>query len=284
MTGFLATLSIGSMVLQNGLLNGVCKKKLTNDTQANFFNAVQHIVCMLIFGALLLGGHLSWYTALMGVLFGIVTALGTVYKLRALSEGPMNITLIITTSSMIIPTLSGVFFGEGFSVFKLVVALLLIGCIYLSLGRQQDGAKANGKWLFKCAVSFVFLGLVGVLQKVHQSSAYKEETSGFLFVAFVCSTLFSLGRVGRGIRTIKWEKYIWVIALLCGVCTYAMNHINLKLSGMLPSQLFFPLINGSAIVLSTVMSVVLFRERLSVQQWVGVIGGIAFLVIICLVP
>ena len=58
------------------------------------------------------------------------------------------------------------------------------------------------------------------------------------------------------------------IGLVCGVCTFAMNFINLKLSGLLPSQLFFPLVNGSAIVLSAIMSVVLFRERLTKRQTV----------------
>lgn len=63
-----------------------------------------------------------------------------------------------------------------------------------------------------------------------------------------------------------------------------MNYINLKLSGVLPSQLFFPLVNGSTIILSSVMSVVVFKEHLSKKQAVGLIGGITSLVAICIVP
>lgn len=284
MTALLTVLSIGSMVLQNGLLNGVCKKVLNTSQQTNFFNVVQYAVCVLIFGVMMFTGSLSWYTAGVGVLFGIVTALGTMYKLMALGKGPMHITLLITTSSMIIPTLSGVFFGEGFSLTKFAVVIVLIGCIYLSLGKQEGDTKINGKWLVYCLISFVFLGLVGVLQKVHQTSAYKAETGGFLFVSFVCSMLFSLMRVGRAVKEIRFEKKVLFIGMVCGVCTYAMNDINLKLSGMLPSQLFFPLINGSAIVLSSLVSVVLYRERLDKRQWVGLVGGILSLIGICLVP
>jgi multidrug transporter EmrE-like cation transporter len=62
-----------------------------------------------------------------------------------------------------------------------------------------------------------------------------------------------------------------------------MNYINLKLSGLLPSQLFFPLINGSAIILSSLSSVFIFKESLSKKQVVGLVGGILSLIAICLV-
>ncbi|MBQ6829809.1 MAG: EamA family transporter [Clostridia bacterium] len=284
MTALLAILSIGSMVLQNGLLNGVCKKVLKTSRQTNFFNVVQYAVCVLIFGVMMVTGSISWYTAGIGVLFGIVTALGTMYKLLALGQGPMHITLLITTSSMIIPTLSGIFFGEGFSLAKFAVVVVLIACIYLSLGKQEGDNKFNGKWLLYCLISFVFLGLVGVLQKVHQTSAHKAETGGFLFVSFVCSMVFSLIRVGGAIKEMHFDKKVLLIGVVCGVCTYAMNDINLKLSGVLPTQLFFPLINGSAIVLSSLVSVAMYREQLDKRQWIGLVGGILSLIGICLVP
>ena len=62
-----------------------------------------------------------------------------------------------------------------------------------------------------------------------------------------------------------------------------MNYINLKLSGLLPSQLFFPLVNGSAIVLSSLSSVFIFKERITKKQVVGLVGGLLSLIAICLV-
>ena len=62
-----------------------------------------------------------------------------------------------------------------------------------------------------------------------------------------------------------------------------MNYLNLKLSGLIPSQLFFPLINGSTIVLSALLSVAVFKERLNKKQIIGLCGGILSLIAICLV-
>ena len=84
-------------------------------------------------------------------------------------------------------------------------------------------------------------------------------------------------------KKLQFTKKQLILALLCGVCTFGMNFLNLRLSGLLPSQLFFPVINGSAIVLSSFMSLLFFKEKLSRKQTVGLCGGILALVAICLV-
>lgn len=131
-------------------------------------------------------------------------------------------------------------------------------------------------------LAFIFQGGIGVLQKIHQSSAYKEEASGFLLIAFTCSLIYS-AIISKNLRERNFSKKHVFIAIICGLCTYAMNFLNLKLSGIIPSQLFFPLINGSAIILSSLMSVLFFNEKLSKKQLVGLSGGILSLVAICLV-
>jgi multidrug transporter EmrE-like cation transporter len=82
---------------------------------------------------------------------------------------------------------------------------------------------------------------------------------------------------------LNFTKKHLAFALVCGICTFGMNFLNLKLSGLLPSQLFFPIVNGSAIILSSVMSVLLFKEKLTKKQIIGLCGGIVSLIAICLV-
>ena len=275
--------SVATMVLQNCLFNHTCKTKLKTQKHINRFNITVYSVCFLLFGLLLLKEEISGFTVLLGFLFGVVTALSNLFKMLSLSTGPMNITLLVTTSSMIIPTMSGIFFGETFSLAKLCIVLLLIGFIYLSVSKQKH-TKASKKWLLFCILAFLFQGAIGVIQKIHQTSTYKTEVSGFLFIAFVCAILFCVFRSRGSEAKISLDKKAVLIGLICGGCTFGMNYINLKLSGILPSQLFFPLINGSAIVLSSIASVIIFKERLSKKQAIGLIGGIISLIAICLVP
>lgn len=280
---FQAIISISSVVLQNCILNKVCKKDLSTTNHVYRFNALMYAVCIILFGILAISGGFSLFTAALGLLFGVVTALSNYYKMLSLSTGPMHITLLITTSSMIIPTMSGVFFGESFSLPKLCLVFVLIFFIYLSLEKQSD-KKIKGRWLVFCALAFIFQGSIGVLQKVHQSSSHKGESGSFLLIAFICSMVYSLIRSrGASFRSLGFSRKLFAFSLVCGVCTFLMNFLNLRLSGLLPSQLFFPVINGSAIILSSLASIVIFKERLNKKQIIGLCGGILSLVAICLV-
>ena len=282
MVGITAGLSVFSTVLQNCIMNRLCKKELSTNDHIYRFNTIMYAVCVLLLGIGLIGERVSLYTVVLGIAFGVVTALSNLYKMVALTSGPMHITLLITTSSMIIPTMSGIFFGEQFSTLKLLFVIVLIGFIYLSMD-QKDDAKWNKRWLVCCILAFLFQGSIGVLQKIHQSSDHRAETNGFLLTAFICSVIYSLLRTKKSYRELSFGKTHVILAVVCGMCTYCMNVLNLKLSGILSSQLFFPLINGRAIVLTSVMSVFVFKEKPTKRQLIGLCGGIAALVTICLV-
>lgn len=270
------------MVLQNCILNNVCKKDLESGAHVYRFNTLSYAICILLFGIIALSGGFSLFTVTFGLLFGVVTALSNYYKMLSLSLGPMHITLLITTSSMIIPTLSGVFFGEKFSIAKLLIVFVLIFFIYLSFEKKND-SHFNKKWLIFCLLAFILQGSIGVLQKIHQSSEHKGEIGGFLFIAFICSLVYSHFRAKKIFKELNFGRKLYIFAPICGLCTFAMNFLNLKLSGLLPSQIFFPVVNGSAIILSSVMSLLLFKEKLTKRQVVGLCGGIVSLIAICLV-
>ncbi len=275
--------SIISSVMISTIQNHVCKKSLCTNDLKHLFNVITYGVCIIIFGFFLFGEEISVYTIGLGAVFGIITALANFCKLNCLVEGPMHITLLIITSSMIIPAFSGVFFGERFSVYKLLIAIVLIMFIYLSLDKNSE-MKISKKWLMCCGLAFLLTGSIGVLQKIHQTSIHKDETNMFLFVAFVFSCLFSRMQIRTKLKNINIKRKDILFGCACGVGTYLINYLNLKLSGILPSQLFFPLINGSCIILNSLVSVFVFKEHLNKKQTIGLVGGICSLILICIVP
>ena len=71
------------------------------------------------------------------------------------------------------------------------------------------------------------------------------------------------------------------VAVLSGVAL-ALNHkFNLYLSGIMPSAVFFPLVNGVQLIAATLVSLFLFRERLSVKQWIGMAIGAVAVIVLC---
>lgn len=274
--------SISSVVLQNCIINRLCKTTLQKSDYISYFNMILYIVCVVFFGVMLIGDSISVFTVTLGIIFGVLTALNSIFKMHALLIGPMHITMLIITSSMIIPALSGIFFGEAFSLYKLIFVFILIGFIYMSL-EKKEGGKIDKKWFIYCMLSFIMQGAIGVLQKIHQASPHSGEVNGFLLASFACSVIFCRLRIKGDIKQIKFDKKIWFLAIVCGLCSYLMNVINLKLSGIIPSQLFFPLINGSVIILTSFASLILFKEKLSNKQLVGLFGGIVSLICLAVV-
>lgn len=274
--------SIFSMVLQNGLFNGVGKKCLKTGADTYYYNSFLYLVCILLFGIMALGSGLSVFTGGWAMVFGVITMLSNFCKLRALGTGPMHITILITTSSMIIPALSGVIlFDEALHIGKLAAIAVLLFFIFLSVGKKGE-RSGSGKWFLYCALAFVFQGSIGVVQKVHQSSVHKEELFAFLAISFTCSFLIARIFAARGERTFRFDKKQYLFAFICGLCTFTMNFLNLKLSGILPSQIFFPAVNGSAILFSSLCSVLVFREKVTTRQIIGLVGGLAALICICI--
>lgn len=281
-------------------LGGSVAKKYYTDrapaghTSSFVFNAVGCItaaVILLCWGGF---GAPSAFTVGLGVVFGAVTALQGVANLAALQRGPMSYTSVIISFSTLLSALSGVlFFNERLGAAQVVGMVLMLASFVLAAKDDPKEKRANFKWLALCLLAFAATGGIGILQKVHQSSAYREELNAFLVVAFVASgslcTLFAVLQYGREQRVATEKKplaprqlrLLPVAMLASGVCVAVNNKFNLYLSGVMDSAVFFPLVNGGGLVLTTLAAVLLFRERLSAKQWLGVLLGIASVVFLC---
>ena len=71
-----------------------------------------------------------------------------------------------------------------------------------------------------------------------------------------------------------------LIMAIAGLCVAANNKFNLYLTGVLPTAIFFPIYNVGILILTTISAIFIFKERLSLKQWIGVAIGIISVVCI----
>ena len=276
--------SQAAKVFSAALSNYTAKKLLHGKKDTFFYNFAVFAMCAAVFAVAALFEDISLYTVILGIIFGVFTTLCNMYGLLALSEGPLNLTNLITTSSIIISSLSGVLlFGEHFSLGKFIATVCLVGFISLAVTKGEGGkTKIGKKWLLHCLIAFLAQGAVGVTQKIQQNSAFSQEMIPFLAVTFAVTALCSLLAAGKRKERTSFGKKHFLAAALCALCTVGMNYLNLALSGKLPSQFFFPFSAGCGVVLISTVSVVFFKEKLTLRQTVGLIGGIISLILICI--
>jgi drug/metabolite transporter (DMT)-like permease len=260
------------------------------------FNAVGSIIAAVLLLCWGVVGTPSIFTIALGVAFGAITALQGITNIAALQVGPMSYTSVIISFSTLISALSGVtFFGEKLGWAQIVGIVLMLASFALATKSDGDEKKANLKWLFLCVIAFVATGGIGVMQKIHQSSSYKDELNAFLIVAFIssaviCAIFATLIKRGekryvdekeKGKNSKKQGWLLLLIMVVSGVCIAVNNKFNLYLSGVMDSAVFFPIVNGGGLVLATLSAVILFKEKLSTKQWIGVILGITSVVFLC---
>ncbi|MBE5816303.1 MAG: hypothetical protein E7315_01100 [Clostridiales bacterium] len=293
-----------SAALVGGMLKKLLTDRFENSTRAyQLYNAIVSIVAAVCLFVVSTNMSASTFTILLALLFGLVTLIQQITNMQALEVGPFSYTSVIISLSTLIPTLSGVIiWNETISFVQIIGIVLMVACIILSVDFKSNQKKASLKWLGYCAAAFICTGFIGVMQKWHQNSAYKGELDAFLVIAFLFSFLtstvfFIVQSIRRkkttvhqneqkeGTAVINKKSVIAflpiLIMVISGICVAANNKLNLFLSGAMPSAVFFPIVNGGGLVLSLLAVIVLFKERLSLKQWIGVILGIISVVLLC---
>lgn len=234
--------------------------------------------------------NLSVFSLVLGIAFGFFISLSQVSTSLALRSGPYGYTNVITYFSTVITALSGfIFFGEGITALKIIGIVFMLACFYFAVARKEGDKKTNLKWFVLALLSMVATSLIGLMQKIHQKSAYKGELASFLLIAFVFSIICSLsvftfvrirekkfsGEKEHKLFDSKKHIRIFLIsALCCGVFVAFNNVLNLFLSGKVDTAIFFPIVNGIPLMASLLVSLFLFKEKMTKRQWLGIGFGL----------
>ena len=295
MNALLLVLSIIMNLLAYGVLrNEFCKKEVRCAADLHIFNALYSVLSAVTLAIIALcTGSLcmpSLYTVAMGVGYGVITALCAVFTMKGLETGPLSYTNVIVSCGMVIPSLSGMlFFGESISSGQYIGIALMIVSIVCAVDSSNKGSGMSVRWLILCLGAFLTNGLIGLMQKIHQSSDFKGELSAFLIIAFLFSAVYSLVsaflgcKKGQQITVLQSGrlKKLILFSVICGVGIALCNHINMYLAGVMQAIIFYPVVNGASMLLNTVAGVALWHEKLSKKQWLGLVTGGAAIILLC---
>lgn len=230
--------------------------------------------------------HLSGYTVMMGALFGTVTAIQGYCTIKALANGPLSLTTLLSSGlAILIPIfVSTLFWNENPTALQIVGIGLLIVAMVLLMNPRLD-KQITLKWAVFTTIESLCGGLEGVMQKIHQKSAYHTELSGMLVTAFVVYTTIMFistyvvhrdesRRTPDPIPPVRWAAgKVALVGLVIGLLTSVVHMFNLYLSGAVDAAIFFPLANGIPLLGSAVVGVLVFKETLRKRRLVGFIIG-----------
>ena len=274
--------SIAFASSNNLLLHGFRNRELRGLGDILFFNSLVSCIWIVILGALHGFAGISIGALIWGLCYGGVIAVFLLCKMQAMATGPVSITSFVGCSSLLIATAAGiVIFGETVTPIQIVGVILLIAALFLTVSPKAEKSKPG--WKIWCAFFFLCSGATGIIFKLHQASDSASEAGGMMLTAAMTSAiLFAAASVivskkqEHSMPRIPGGAIPYLIA--CGIVSCGYNRLNITLSGRLPSIVFFPVFNGSVILIATLSAVFIFREKLKKPQLAGLILGTAALI------
>lgn len=236
--------------------------------------SVNYLICMILTlwqsggAALSLPESRAILTLGLGILNGAVYLLAlvliqyTIYK-----SGVVLSSVFSKLGSLVVPLVVAVAcFGEIPTVVQLVGAALSALAILLLNGRRTEH-KTTG--LLSLMLLFLMQGAASALSKVFEQVGGASLFDHFLFYTFASALIFSIAVcIKRKERPGKWEL---LFGLLIGIPNFFSSRLLLLALNALPAVIVYPILGVSGIVVVSLAGVVLFRERLRKQQWLGIL-------------
>ena len=283
--GFLLALSIVLAVCKSSIYNAYAKGENPSAHSTFVFNAASYgFATVVALVALIFSERiLSLPTLICAIMYAIVVVSLQTISITAMKSGAMTTTVICVMYGMIIPSVAGpIFWEERLGALQIVGICLMLGSLWLLNKQSSAGERISGRWMILAAIAFLLSGMAGLMEKIHQSTDGRGERVMFVFVACLFMTALSLVGTFVSRRAAEGGSLAKKIPLgaISGVVIGLYSTVNLTLSGGLDSMIYYPIANGGALLLTVIISRVVFKERLSLRRAVGVVIGLCG--IICL--
>ena len=285
------------VALLAGATKGYCGKKTSSYTprfkDAVFANGIRMVVCVLIgFIILAVSGNLSALAfspqaLLIAALSGVSSAVFVVLWLVSVKKSAYMMVDIFLLMGTFIPLIcSNVFFGEAVTLTQWIGLLVLFAAVCLMCSYNN---AIKEKLTFSAFALLLLCGAASGVADFSQKLFVKQIEGGnaaafnlytYVFAAAVLAiALALLPKAGEPMAQ-SARKKIFVYIPIMAVCLFLNSFFKTLAAQYLDAVLLYPLNQGAALILSTLMAVALFKEKLTVKAVVGILLAFVGLLII----
>lgn len=221
-----------------------------------------------------------YYTLALGSLFIIVFNLMAITTQRS----GLSVVSVATKMSVVIPIVFGLFYyNESIGMLKGLGIILALIAVYLTAIKNKKGIDIVPKNILLPVLVFLGSGVIDTSLKFLEE-AYVSESDVSIFSATIFAAAAFLGvlvivyQIIKGTFRFQLKNVLGGIAL--GIPNYFSIYFLVKAlrSGLFESSGIFTINNVAIVMLSTLVGILLFKERLLLKNWIGI--GLAIISII----
>ena len=265
--------------------------KLFNRFRIDNWQAISiNYVVASLFGLVIYKGDLSieillgkdWFE--FGLILGI-TFIATffIFALSAQKVG-VALTSVASKMSVVIPVIAGLILlnetigwlaGSG-----VVIALL---AFYLTLGSGRHRSFPS-KYVILPVLLFLGNGVNDTIMKYteHHYVADINDRILFLTIVFMTSLVFGVLITAKRYynKKVNLNLHTIVGGSILGLINFGSTYYILQAMDIFASSVVFPITNAGIVTLSTLIGWSVFREKLSLRNWIGIVLAIVAIIMI----
>lgn len=285
-------LDLGLSILFSSLIFVVFKLYAIYRVQTPFAIVVNYLVACLV-GLFFYEGPVNiatipakaWFpgTVFLGMLFIVV------FNLMARTSQYMGVSVasVATKMSLVIPVIMGVtLYGEELGAFKVAGIFLALAAVYLSSVRESNVKLAKKDILLPLLV-FLGSGIIdSSIKFLEETSVPHHEFPLFSAAIFASASVTGIGftivKATRSRIRINYRNITGGIAL--GIPNFFSIYFLLKAlqNEVLNSASVFTVNNVAIVMLTTLLGILLFREKVSLLNWTGIALAVFSIILVAL--
>lgn len=263
---FSATILFALQFLFNQKFENVRGSDLKSALEFTLYKNIIIVIIMLVISGFKI--VFTLFSAILSVVYAAACILMTYFSMKAFAVANLSVYSVFSMlGGMLLPFLLGVgFYDEKLTVFKIICCMLIVVSVLLNI---KGGKQSKKAFIYYMAV-FVLNGAVGVISKIHQSSAYEHtDSTGFMFMSSLAGILISAAWLliqYRKIPLIKGKCLLYASGY--GIFNGFGNWFLLISLVNLPASVQYPLVTGGVMVFSTVISAIR-KEKLTKTDYIS---------------
>lgn len=248
-----------------------------------WFNVLLFAVIAIMLAVVFPVGRLDGVILGFGVLVGCTTVLAQTFYALAFNSGPVSLTVLIANFSILINTIfSAIVFKEKVYLSQICGIVFLVASMMLSTSQDQGDAKANRRWLIYSITVMLAFGVGNSVQKlfwITESSKIPNSDVTLLIVMYVSAALIALALYAilagkKQTSALGFQKTVMLFVLAIGASLCLFQKSSMFALANVDGSFYFPTVSGLQSLWIAIIGIVMFHDKLSRRQKIGVVCGI----------
>lgn len=250
------------------------------------FNAVICLFSMLYFLITDTEGlQFSLKIVLLGLVNSTMYAIGFYTAYQAYRIGSFGLTRLLSSFGVIITIFYGiVFLKESTTPYTYIALILIFASVFLMRYQKEDADKKvsiSAKWVFMVIMTILsnaFITILGRIQVGMFDGKYKNE---YLMISLGSAAvlLIVLGFFFERDKFVSTIKNSFLYGMFAGMFNGINNFLILVTYSYVPISISAPIKTGLGMVITFLVSVIIYKEKFSRRQLIGVATGIVAVVL-----